>query len=453
MDAALEASSPEAAVDASTLPPWPHDLPPAAMLSSQRGYRAVRAIVHSHSVHSHDACDGNPYVDGGPNEPCLQDFRSGACRANLDVIFLTEHAGLMAEGPFERVLQQRAGDEPVMESGRLVGYRIPCPDGHRVLVLPGAENELMPLALTQHPQGTAGESLNTLYHANDAAGVARFRAAGAIVAVAHTEQRTVEELRALSPDLMEVYNVHANLDPRIATPYLMIDPGEFVNELTAFLARTNRLEADLVPMVFFRENTVDLNNWSALLAEGRTLPAAGGSDVHQNAIPGLLFDGERGDSYRRIFRYFANMLLVQGEVTRSSALEALRGGRFFVGFEAWGSPQGFDWFAQAGSAVTEAGGTVMLSAQPQLRVTLPRVFQLSAMLPSPMVRARILRATPTGWVEVAAGTTDLTFTPTMAGAYRAEVRIVPNHAAPYLPRHEALVRDLVWVYSQALYVR
>jgi hypothetical protein len=132
-------------------PAWPHILPVASTLGEFRGFHTARAIIHSHSVHSHDACDGNPYVDGGVNEPCLQDFRTAACAAHIDANFLTEHAGLMADGPFERVLQLRAGDEPIMEGGELIGYRIVCADGHRTTVLPGAENELMPLALRHHP--------------------------------------------------------------------------------------------------------------------------------------------------------------------------------------------------------------------------------------------------------------------------------------------------------------
>jgi hypothetical protein len=153
-------------------------------------------------VHSHDACDGNPYVDGGVNEPCLQSFRHALCRTRVDVVFLTEHAGLMAQGSFERVMQLRDGDEPVTEAGALVGHRIGCADGHRVLLLPGAENELMPLALTRHPDTGAG-TLDDAYHTDDAAGVARFRAAGALVAVPHVEQHSLTYLIKLSPNLME----------------------------------------------------------------------------------------------------------------------------------------------------------------------------------------------------------------------------------------------------------
>lgn len=205
-------------------PAWPRDLLPARVMGEARGFRAVRAIVHAHSVHSHDACDGRPYVDGGPNEPCLQSFRAALCRTKIDVIFLTEHDSLMATVPFPTVLQMRSGDEPVMEAGQLVGSRIACPDGHRVLLLPGAENDLMPIALRRHPDMLNG-NLADAYNANNPAAVQRFREAGALVAIPHVEQRSIEYLREIGPDVLEVYNVHANLDPRIAGPHLGYNVG------------------------------------------------------------------------------------------------------------------------------------------------------------------------------------------------------------------------------------
>ena len=48
---------------------------------------------------------------------------------------------------------------------------------------------------------------------------------------------------------------------------------------------------------------------------------------------------------------------------------------------------------------------------------------------------------------------DVSFTPTAAGAYRAEVRITPRHVQPYLPGLERLMREVPWVYSSPIYVR
>ena len=435
-------------------PAWPRDLPSARVMGDARGYHAVRTIIHAHSVHSHDACDGNPYVDGGPNEPCLQSFRAALCRTHVDVIFLTEHAGLLATVPFEQAMQLRAGDEPVMEGGRLVGSRIGCPDGHRVLLLPGAENELMPIGLLRHPEAIDGR-LDGAYHADGRAGAQRFREAGALVAVAHVEQRSIESLRAVGPDVVELYNIHANLDPRIAGPSLGYNVGPALADILRFQRTGTGLDPEMLFMVFFQESANDLGKWAQLLGDGARIPAVAGSDAHENVLPVPLTDGERGDSYRRVFRWFSNQLWVQGDVTRESAMEALRQSRVFVTFEAFGTPVGFSYTAQTGARTREIGEVVPLAEAPTLRVTRPTVRALDPSLPAPTTRVRLLRAEASGaWTEVAAADTgDVSYTPTAAGVYRAEVRILPNHLRPYLPGLERVVREVPWVYSSPIYVR
>ncbi len=438
-------------------PPWPHTLQPAAMMGEPRGMHTARVIIHSHSVHSHDACDGEPYVDGGPNEPCLGHFRAALCATRVDVDFLTEHAGLMADGSFERTLQIRPGDEPVMDGTGLVGYRVVCPDGHRALVLPGAENALMPIGLTRHPD-LVGGSLGAAYNADDAAAVARFHAAGALVAIPHTEQRTLAHLQELGPDLIEVYNIHANVDPRIAGPYLHIDVGPLLLDVSRFGPAWANLEPDLVFLAFFRESETDLVAWGTFWAQGTPMPGIAGTDSHENTFPSLLPDGERGDSYRRMFRWFSNVVRVDGPIDREHTMAALRLGHSYIAFEAFGTPADFDCLARGTSgAVTEMGGSTLLSDAPTITVTRPTVLGLDPALTPPTVRLRILRADATaaaGWVEVASGSDPtLTFQPTLAGAYRAEVRIVPEHVRPYLPRLERLVHDAPWVYGNPIAVR
>lgn len=446
---ALDASKDAAREDAP--PPWPHVLAPARVMGEARGLRATRAIIHAHSVHSHDACDGNPYVDGGVNEPCLQNFRRSVCADRIDVVFLTEHSGHMAEGSFERVMQLRPGDEPLMEAGALVGYRIACPDGHRTMLLPGAENGLMPLGLRRHPD-IIDNSLDRTYDATDLAALQRFRSAGALVAIPHVEQRDIAWLRERQPDVLEIYNVHANLDPRIALVHLNFNPGPALADLLRFRSLPE-LEPDLAFFTFFQESENDLQKWATLLAEGARIPGIAASDAHENAIPATLGDGERGDSYRRVFRWFSNELLVRGELTRESAMNALAEARVFVAFEAFGTPVGFSFTARVGDAVSDIGARIQLASRPTLEVIAPTVNELSAELPRPVIRVRMLRAERDGrWTEVAAGTDRATFQPTAAGAYRAEVRILPNHTRPYLPGLERIVREVPWVYSSAIYV-
>lgn len=439
--------------------PWPHELASASAMGAPRGMSTKRVIVHAHSVHSHDACDGRPYVDGGPNEPCLQNFRRAMCRARIDAVFLTEHAGLMAEGSFERVMQLREGDEPVMENGARVGYWTRCADGHRTLWLPGAENELMPIGLARHPDPVGG-SLGSAYHADDAAGVARFHDAGALVAVAHCEQRTIAELRALRPDLIEVYNVHANLAPNIA---YMANPtannGQAIVDLLRFNGAASPLEPDLAFLAFFAENTADLAHWALLWNDGINMPGVAASDAHENTFMALMNDGERGDSYRRIYRFFSNETLVEGELTRASVMDALRRGRSYVAFEALGTPGGFSFHARtADGRAFEMGSTVRLADTPSLVLRAPTLHMAAADATPPRVTMVLYRAEAERWAvqqrwENPGAMGEITVPVTTAGVYRVEVRMVPEHARAYLPGMEQLVRDVPWIYGNPIRVQ
>lgn len=459
-DAAVDAKADvtrDAAVDAAKeRPPWPHELPPAAELGVARGLTPRRVIIHAHSVHSHDACDGDPYVDGGPNQPCLDDFRRSICQARLDAVFLTEHEDRLASVTLPTVLQIRPGDEPIVEGGAVVGSWVRCADGHRVMLLPGAENELMPIGLRRHPDPIGGD-LGRAYHADDAAGVRRFREAGALVTVAHVEQRSLEQLRALGPDLVEVYNIHANIGPNlaaIASPDF--DLGRALVDVLRFRNAASGLEPDLAFVSLFAENTNDLAKFARLWSEGRTIPGFAASDAHQNAIPAVLADGERGDSYRRIFRFFSNAVLIPGELTRASALAALRRGNLYVMFEAFGTPTGFSVHAQTRDGQThEMGATVRLADGPELVLRAPTVLSPRALLAAPRIELRVYRAEGDRWVvaqrwDAAPG--EIRWTPPAAGAYRVEVRITPEHARPYLPGLESRVRDVPWIYANPILV-
>lgn len=449
-DASLDARAP--------LPPWPKDLPPASAWQTEagEGRRAVRAIVHAHSVHSHDACDGEPYVDGGVNEPCLQSFRRALCRTRVDAVFLTEHSSLMAEGPFERVLQSRPGDRAEIEDGRTVGYHLQCEDGHSVMVLPGAENELMPIALREHPQPLPGMDLVATYRTASVESVARFQAAGGFVVISHAEQKEIPFALSLRADGVELYNVHANLDPRIAGPYLAVDIGAFFGDLPRFTDARFGTEPDLAFLGIFHENVPDLLRWSALWRDGQRVIGVAGSDAHENSIPRVFADGERGDSYRRVFRWFNNELIIEGAVTRGSLLAALRAARGRVRFEAWGVAQGFQWRTNVGGVAALAdGATVSLSQRPTLEIDAPVVRGLDPSLPAPAIRVRLFRAdgaAPTGWAEVASDPSRVRHVVTRAGIYRAQADITPNHARPYLPRLERYVHEVPWVYAAPVVV-
>ncbi|HEY7864183.1 MAG TPA: hypothetical protein VIE39_11010, partial [Thermoanaerobaculia bacterium] len=90
--AALSAGCRDAAGLRGDGPAWPDALPVASAFGAPRGLEPVRAVMHVHSVYSHDACDKAPFDEAGrQNEACLARFRRAICSARLGAVFLTEH--------------------------------------------------------------------------------------------------------------------------------------------------------------------------------------------------------------------------------------------------------------------------------------------------------------------------------------------------------------------------
>jgi hypothetical protein len=427
-------------------PDWRGDLPPASEIGVRRGLVPARGIVHLHSPYSHDACDGDPRPGGGAvDEDCLADLRAALCATRMDYAALTDHDDTMADESFDTLFSLRTTDERVGAASRMT-----CPDGHRVLITVGGENELMPIMLDDHVPGDVAMR-HAIYNGDTRADADSMRAAGALVWIPHSEQRTVDHIRDIAPTGLEVYQLHANIDPDIRQDYLGLDSAGAIQAVAEFADTADTgPEPDLALISFLSPNTPALDKWDALLGEGVRLVGTGGTDAHQNALPIILRDGERGDSYRRMLRWFSNVVLV-GDPGDPAAIEAaIAAGRVFVAFEMFGTPVGFDVVAGAAELGDEVGvgGTI--------DVTLPAVYQLDPALPAPEIRGRIVRVDATGRHEVAAGPGPTLSAPLdQIGAYRVEVSIVPRHLGPYLGHlGTALVdAEYVWIYASPIYVR
>ena len=442
--------------DATELPAWKADLPPARAMGSRRGLTPARGIIHLHSPYSHDACDGDPRPGGAPDEECLAHLRAALCTTRQDFAALSDHDDSMADESFETLFLRRGADELVLGAGGApIASRLACPDGHRVLITVGGENPIMPIMLDRHVTGSAGER-HAIYNGDDAAAVAAMRDAGATIWIPHTEQQTTAHLLELAPDGIEIYNLHANLDPDIRRDFLGLPADGAIQAALEFADQTERgPEPDLALLSFLTPSTPALARWDELLARGLQVAGSAGTDAHENTLPITLRDGERGDSYRRLLRWFANVVLVADATDPAAIEDAVRGGRSFVAFELLGTPVGFDVRAVAGATVTELGGSVPVDAGATLAVTVPTVLELPASLPAPVVEARVLRVDPTGPVEVAAGSgPTLTVPLDRVGAYRVEVSMIPRHLGPYLRRlgPEAAERVHPWIYSNSIYV-
>ncbi len=452
--------------DASTIdagpafPAWKAGREPAVTtIGVRRTLTPVRGIIHLHSPLSHDACDGQGYREetGTIDEDCLSDLRSALCTMHIDFAALTDHDDFFADQDFEETYLQRSDDALVRnDKGDAVASRITCEDGHEVLWTVGSENALMPVMLDRHPVGTI-EDRKAIYNSNNATTANAFRDQGGLTFLAHTEDKDIELLRSLGLDGLEIYNLHANLDPGIREEFLGLDgPAAFRAALD--FAGVDELgpEPDLAMIAFLEPSNVALQKWDTLLGEGLRLTGTAGTDAHQNALPVMFRDGERGDSYRRMISWFSNIALVETPGDHESLQDSLDKGRSFVAFEIMGSPSGFDVRAtKANSATLELGDEAQSDAGYQLVVTTPSVFGLDASLPTPEMRVSILHVDESGSREVASGTSgDVTTPLSSPGAYRVEVYITPKHLSPYLgnlgPEHAE--KELPWIYSNPIYV-
>lgn len=442
--------------DAGPETPWPRTLPPMGSLGDRRGRTVARANIHLHSPYSHDACDGEGFVDGAlADRACLMRLRAALCDLHVDAAMLTDHAPHLNEIPFAEatLLDEAQGDEAVRgDGGEVVANRMACPSGHRVLVTVGAENPLMPVMFRAHLADPADPTtLGDAYDADGPDAVAAFRAAGALVFQNHPEDRTLDGLRDLGLDGLEIFNTHSAMDPRIRV-VLELETAQYAEDLVAFGFARNGLTPDLLGLVVVDRQAPNVDKWDALLAEGQALLGIAGNDAHENVLGTPLSDGDRPDSYRRMMRWSSNHLLVDS-LDLEGYEEALRARRSYVAFEVVGTPVGFDFVAQTSGGVAEMGDTVPTGAV--LRVTAPRLPADHPADPAPAVRLRLLRSAADGAVEVAiADAGELTHVADAPGAYRAEVLVTPHHAGPYLGRlADRLVREIVWVYSNPIHVR
>lgn len=420
-------------------------------MGTWRGLVPARGIVHLHSPYSHDACDNMPRdAQGVPNEPCLQDLRKGLCVDHIDFAALTDHDASMADEEFTTLFSMRDGDTPVLDgSGAQIASRITCDDGHQVTVTVGGENDIMPVMLHRHVPGTVQQRHDT-YNAVDTAAVQAFRDAGGLAWIAHTEQHDIAQLRTLLPDGIEVYNLHANIDPNIRSMYLGLDSAGAIQAAANFADTTpGHPEPDLALLSFISPNQPAIDRWNQVLADGRHVPATAGSDAHENALPIMLADGERGDSYRRVLRWFSNVVLVTDPKDPAQVEAALGKGRLFAVFEMLGTPEGLDIHAGTG----ELGDTVPVGTM--LEVAIPHVRNLDKSLPAPAIVATVYRIDASGPTMVASGSDDLSVPMTSAGAYRVEITMVPHHLGPYLADLGTASADqtVPWIYASPIYAQ
>ncbi len=430
---------------------------PASVLGERRGYHIAKGIIHAHSVYSHDACDNEPYINEETreiNQQCFNDLRYGICNTKQNFVMMTDHIDSMADtDDFVKLLLYVDGDELVYRNGKPVASKLNCGDGSSAIIMVGVESTPTPLGLEEHVPGDAQARRNT-YSRSDPGVAELYRQRNADVIIVHSESVPLDKIRELNVDGMEIYNMHANVDPDILKDDLGQKPEIVLANMFLFLNTSDDApHPDLTFLGFFSENQNALDKWHTLMLEQKITGVAG-TDAHQNTFKMEMRDGERGDSYRRMMKWFSNHLLVT-EDSDIAYKSALKSGRCYIAFEAFGMPVGFDFFAENEAGNTfEMGEEVSAGTGLKLIAKLPRIYGSSGFDVLPEIKLRLLKITDSGVSEVASGVEDILVESPSAGLYRTEVRIVPWHLKKYLGANPDLfMKEYVWIYSNPIYVR
>ena len=178
--------------------------------------------------------------------------------------------------------------------------------------------------------------------------------------MAHTEGRDLAELATLGLDGIELYQLHANLDPDIRMEYLGLARDDYLAAVIPFFLTEGR-QPDLATLGFLLPNEPSIVALEPL-GQSQRLTISAGTDAHQNVFTSIATDGERGDSYRRMIRWFNNRIRAT-ELTPQAVKAALRAGNNHIVFESFGTPVGFDFHAE-GEAVIEMGAEASLAGGP-----------------------------------------------------------------------------------------
>lgn len=393
-----------------------------------------RGIIHLHSPISHDACDNNGMPDGVVDESCLDDQRTALCATQMDYAFMTDHPDQAAYQTYEG-MQLVRGDDELLPFGK----RMRCPDGHVVTLMPGIEDELMPVGLHRQVSDDAEEN-SRIYNNTDAEAFDANQAAGALVLQAHTEGQDLDTLlarQALGLTATEMFNLHAMVDPSKREEDLGLDAYGHLDGISPFLTGSTEAEPDLAFLAFYEQQDVSIERWDALNAVGPMVGTAG-TDAHENALPSLMSDGERVDSYRRMMIWFDNIALVDG-TEPEDYLAALGAGRVFIAFEILGEPEAWD----VRYADLEMGGTAPLGDD--LVVSCPTLSAASPQQGEPPTITVAVYKDGQLW-QSGCGSWPIA----EPGVYRAVATITPTHLSGFLDDQQALIRPMPWLYSNAL---
>ncbi len=430
--------------------PWSADLPPLRDdIAAPRGFVPQRAILHVHSPYSHDACDGAGYVDGVLDLECMAQMREGFCRTSVDVAYLSDHPDYAAWQEFADLALMHDGSTAVEVGGEVVAGRFSCDGGHEVLYLVGIEDELMPLGLDRHA-AAAGQEAHDLYNGSGVELFEAVEAAGGMVFQEHPEAREMDLLRERQ-DMglvgLEIFQLHALLDPDAREEIYGLERFGWIDDIGPFTDPESTAEPDLLFAAFHQEMGPNVERWDALAARGRMVGIAA-TDAHRNVLPMELRDGERPDGYRRNFRWFSNVLLTAEAGDPQAADDAVRAGRLYVAFEAFGTPDGLAfWVEDRSGNDVEMGAACSSCVGGTLHLTCPGLSPSSPRDGGdpPAIDATVFRSGEP-W-QAGCGSWEIE----EPGQYRVRVDITPTHLREFFGDDpDPYLHAYPWVYTNII---
>ena len=427
-------------------------------LGTVRGFHYERVITHFHTPYSFDACDSKgKNSDGSINLACLHDIKTAICNNHINLTFNTDHVNFVATTPFESLLLLEAGDTVVLNgTSDRVANSVACPDGFSAVLSPGLEGQLLALGMEKQitaadPTATYGG--NTTVEQGILSDTLANGGAHALVGIPHTESRDVAFLQGLSPAFIEIYNLHANLDPKIRKTSLGLPPfahiATFMNYL---LDPLNSQNADYMFIEFFEMAPVYFQKWNTLLAGGMHVTGVAGHDSHENIFPQKASDGERLDQHRRMTRMFSNLIMTTAS-SIDSIKAAITAGKVFFVLEGLGSPVGLDFHATlAGTTVVEMGSTMTVGAGQASNISFAAPSVISS-FPGmdaglkPVIYSELHFISATGAVNG-----PLVYNDPPAGNYRIHSYMYPFHLRDLVLKHSYAEKAYPWIISNPILV-
>ena len=371
-----------------------------AELQSQRAtgedrqFKEYKGIIHAHTSL------------GGHSTGGFDELIKAANSNDLDFVLMTEHwadeydtSALTLNGVYGKTLF-------------VGGNEIDTADGDRFLMIPGSK---------------------------DAAGL-RNVPTTQVLQKLHDENRLAlitypEKFKSWNSDFDgdEVFSNHTEL--KKANPLLAA--GDLIWSYPSY--------PQLTLMSYLRRPDANLQKFDEIAAQ-RKISLFAGTDAHSN-IGFHVFGDDTGhkfiniklDPYATTFAIARAHVLIEKDkpFNRDTLLEAIKAGRFFVGFDAWGDTSGFRFTIGDGTDQATLGDEVTLKPGMVLTVATP-------------VPARVV------FVENGHGKLSGTFVPTPDGSNESKLTVVSPgvyRVEVYLGQYGSPFGEMPWIISNPIYVR